>query len=272
MIFNSLIRNSGLKDFEAEYILTALLKKPRHRLYLEKKPIAESLVKRFYNLVAKRKQGVPIQYLTKTAYFLDLELYVDSRVFIPRPETEELVEETKKLLPVYRPPLTANEKWFYDIGTGSGCIAIALARIFPEAKVIATDISKDSLKVARLNILRYKLQNRVSLVLTSDITKLRPGCDLLISNPPYIRTEELPFLNKEVRDFEPRISLDGGKDGLKVILEIISKGKRLLKPGGLLALEISPELKGRLQKLEPSIFFKKDSSGRIRFAFLKKNE
>uniref|UniRef100_A0A7C6EAV8 peptide chain release factor N(5)-glutamine methyltransferase n=1 Tax=candidate division WOR-3 bacterium TaxID=2052148 RepID=A0A7C6EAV8_UNCW3 len=264
-----LIKKSAkeLPKNEIEYILTALLNKKRYELYLTEIEIPDAIEQEFNRILQQRKKGVPIQYLLKTANFLDFELYVDERVFIPRPETEELVIKTISRL--------SSPNLILEIGTGSGAIAIALANAFPLTKIIATDIDQDALSVAKINIEKYKLSDRISLIKTNCLNlpeALLEAIDCLISNPPYIDSKTIPWLDKQVKDYEPRLSLDGGKDGFALIQVILHQGKKFLKPSGLIALEIDPSQKDLILAQVPWASFESDLSGKTRFCFIKYNQ
>jgi release factor glutamine methyltransferase len=262
-----LVKNE-LPKSEAEQLLMGLLGKERYQLYFDPVPITDKIAQKFFALAWKRKKGEPIQYLLNSATFLDYELYVDARVLIPRPETEELVIKTIAKL---RSP-----QLIIELGTGSGAIAIALAKTFPETKIIATDISKSALEVAEINIERCNLSDSVTLV-HADLfnfsnPKLLSGrADCIISNPPYIDRTVIPSLASTVKDYEPIESLNGGKDGFEIIHTIIRQGMKFLKSDGLFALEIDPKQKDLILALAPMANFKKDLSGRIRFAFIQNN-
>jgi release factor glutamine methyltransferase len=260
---------SELPKSEAEQMLMAILGEERYRLYFNPLPVPESVAQKFFSLVAKRKKGEPIQYLINSANFLDFDLYVDARVLIPRPETEELAMKTIAKL--------GSPELIIDLGTGSGAIAIALARAFPAAKIIATDISAAALDVAKINIKHYNLSDRITLVLTdllnfSNSKSLAGRIDCIISNPPYIDRAAIPSLAATVKDYEPTESLDGGKDGFEIIRKIINDGMKFLKPGGLLALEIDPRQKDLILNLIPKVNLEKDFTGNIRFAFIQDNQ
>ncbi len=252
---------------EAEFLLMGLLGLKRHVLYLEGGQMDEQRAQVFRQMVSAAQKGVPVQYLVNQAPFLDLELYVDERVFIPRPETEELV-----LRAAARVKKTGV---IVDYGTGSGCIAIALARIFPEAEVWAVDISSQALAVAAKNVRRYRLSNRVRLVqmgkLSDDkLDAVRGRVELLISNPPYIPNERRDRLPVRVRDYEPRISLDGGFLGVEVVKMLITEGVELLAPGGVLALEIDHTQGEYVQGLLPAAEVEQDLWGKMRYVFYRK--
>lgn len=189
-------------------------------------------------LVAQRAAGRPTAYVVGHREFFGLDLAVDERVLIPRPETERLVEVVRDALAGRPAPLVV------EIGTGSGAVAIALARELPHAQIVATDASDEALAVARLNAVRHGVAHRITWALGDVFAPLagtvRPGrVDAIVSNPPYIPTADLADLPREIREHEPREALDGGPDGLAVHRRIIAGAARYLRPGGLIALEVA---------------------------------
>jgi release factor glutamine methyltransferase len=230
---------------------------------------------RFRRLVARAKAGEPVQYLTGSAPFLDFDVQVDRRVLIPRPETEELVARTlARLKSNVKRQKAKGEMRTLDYGTGSGCIAIALARALPEAKVLAVDASKAALAKAAQNVARYGLAGRVRLAQAQNLdepvlTRLRGRLDLLISNPPYVPTSRLARLDRTVHR-EPKLALDGGPKGASIVAMLLALGPGLLKPGGLLAIEIDSTHEAVVRKLAPAGEIERDLAGRIRYAFLTK--
>jgi len=175
-----------------------------------------SPVRRFTGLVTARARGVPLAYLQGHTGFLDLELRVGPGVLIPRPETEELAEVGLGLLPPGRPARCL------DLGTGSGALALAVACARPEATVLAVDTSPRALACVRHNVRWLGLSDRVE-VRHSDWYAAVPGrYDLVLANPPYVKTSDLALLSREIVDYEPRRALDGGSDGLRALEEIIS--------------------------------------------------
>lgn len=200
---------------------------------------------RFEALVSRAALGEPLAYLTGGREFHDLEFAVDPRVLVPRPETELLVDLALQFLTAERAERV--EKKVLDVGTGSGCIAVTIAAKHPAASVTAIDVSEDALAVARTNAERHNVSQRLSFV-RSDLcssffpsTALRAGLlpasfDLITANLPYIASDELRDL--AVAKHEPRLALDGGPDGLLWIRRLLVEAPRLLRPGGLLLLEI----------------------------------
>lgn len=188
----------------------------------------------FLRAVAQRAAGVPAAYAAGTAAFRSLELHVDRRVLIPRPETEGLVE---RVLAWCR----AHGRWGVaaDIGTGSGCIALSLAAEGRFARVIATDVSDGALAVARRNAATLGLPAIVEFRAGDLVWPLGPGeVDVIVSNPPYVSADEWTALDTGVRDHEPRLALVGGGDGLAHTAVLLAQARGRVAPGGLLALEI----------------------------------
>ena len=205
--------------------------KKRLQIYLEfEREVDEATLEILRGLVKRRVAGEPLQYVTGEAEFCGLKLAVDRRVLIPRPETELLVEVVAA-----RQPATV-----VDVGTGSGCIALALAQRLPAAEVTAVDVSADALAAAKANASRYDFKNFTRL-LQSDLLSIFPDSftvDAIVSNPPYIASGELAQLPREVKDFEPAQALFAGVDGLEVIRRLVLEAKRFLSPTGFVALEI----------------------------------
>ena len=183
---------------------------------------------RYTELIARRAAHYPLPYLTGRSEFYGLDFLVTPEVLIPRPETELLVD-----LALARRPASV-----VDVGTGSGCVAIALAVHLPRALVYAIDASAAALAVARLNADRHGVAGRVQLM-AGDLLTPRPRLvDLIVSNPPYVAADEWAALPVSVRDHEPRLALDGGTDGLVIIQRLLSEAPAVLRPGGVLLIEI----------------------------------
>ncbi len=248
----------SLPQKELEDILIHYFGVTRSQLYLNNFTISPKLL----SILQRRREGYPVEYLTNTAFFLDRKLYIDERVFIPRPETEGLV------MTIYDLSRGKEVRRILDIGTGSGNIALSLACLFPTAKVLATDRSRDALKVARINIKRYHLEERVKLILADlfDSPKIKPDFDIIVSNPPYVPSDEIPLLPRSVLDFEPRGAIDGGRDGFWYIQRILTEGRKFLKEGGRIFLEIDPRHKEKITALAPGANFLPDLAGKIRYA------
>lgn len=253
---------------EAEYLLTHLLGLKRHELYLGGSAVTDSQAAEFRASVCEAESGKPVQYITRSAAFLDLSLYVDERVFIPRPETELLVTRVFEMVD--------SLDLAVDFGTGSGCIAIALAQRYPKARIVAVDASPDALAVARLNAAGSGVDDRIDLVHATSLAdpvfrRYARRLQLLVSNPPYIPSERIPELEPRVRDHEPVLALDGGPNGTSILLMIAKQGPRLLEPWGLLALELDPEQTRAMVHAVPGASIESDLAGRRRCLFARGN-
>ena len=194
----------------------------------------------FLSIKEKRAKGEPLQYILGKCEFFGLEFKVRPGVFIPRPETEILVEKAIKL--VHSPQSTVHSPRILDIGTGSGNIAISLARNISNARITAIDISQDAIDLAKENAKLNEVEGRIEFInadiLSATAYELRPmSYDLIISNPPYIKSGDIAGLQPEVQK-EPRLALDGGLDGLDFYRKIIKPSHKFLKPNGILLFEI----------------------------------
>jgi len=231
-----------------ELLLGHLLKKKRMQLYLEfERDLDEKTLGLLREMVKRRVAGEPLQYITGETEFCGLRFMVDKRVLIPRPETELLVEKVVERMKAAEGapggralPTTSEVFKIVDVGTGSGCIAISLAKKLPFAEITAIDVSVEALEVAKANAKLHEVEKNVRF-LESDLLDQLPSsfvADVIVSNPPYIAVGELAKLPKEVRDFEPVRALAAGEDGLKVIHRLVTTARRLLSPSGFMALEI----------------------------------
>lgn len=224
---------------QAELLLAHVLQKPRLKLYLEfDRKLTENEINHLRDLVRRRGLREPLQYIIGRAAFCGRDLLVNRHVFIPRPETEQLAElGWSRLLQCPAPRLAL------DIGTGSGCIAIALVEHCPETRCIATDRSAEALEVARYNVCEAGLTDRIDLVLGDRLTAVppQPRFDLIISNPPYIPTAQLASLQPEIRLHEPVLALDGGPDGLDAFRWLAAEARARIRPNGTLLLECGDE-------------------------------
>jgi release factor glutamine methyltransferase len=219
----------------AEILLAHALQVDRVRLYVDlDRPLNAEELARFKKLVERRGTGEPTQYLTGKKEFYNRPFIVDSRVLVPRPETELLVEAVLHHLPSDQPSRAL------DVCTGSGCIAVSLAAERPLAQLWATDVSADACEVARLNAEKLGVAERCHILHGDLFAPLPPSepFDLVVSNPPYIAHDEIATLSAEVRR-EPAMALDGGADGLQLLARVIREAREWLRPGALLALEIS---------------------------------
>ncbi len=229
----------------AELLLLHVLSRDRTWLYAHpEEQVYPADGERFFALVARRANGEPTQHLTGKQEFWGLEFEVTPDVLIPRPETEHVIEVAldrlagRELRAGRKQTLTGEGLQIADIGTGSGCIAIALAKELPGARIHATDISAATLAVARRNALRHSLSERVRFSECNLLDMVSTQFDLVASNPPYIGRREAASLMREVRDHEPEIALYGGEEGYEFYADIIAQAAGHLKPGGILVLEL----------------------------------
>ncbi|MFA5375137.1 MAG: peptide chain release factor N(5)-glutamine methyltransferase [Dehalococcoidia bacterium] len=221
---------------EAELLLMHAMELNRTGLYLR---LEDALSSEYSNalsgLMSRRLRREPVAYILKNREFYGLDFCVGPGVLIPRPETETLVEEaiafTRRNFPSGNPVIA-------DIGTGSGAIAVSLSRLFPKAKVYATDISAQALDIAALNCIRHGV--RVELLYGDLLAPLPQPVDIIVANLPYVRDDELAGLSAEIKDYEPHVALAGGDDGLNVIRRLIVDAPDKLCSGGAVLLEIAP--------------------------------
>ncbi len=243
------LRDAGVPSFTlaAELLLLHVAKKDRTWLYAhpEDELSAEQELE-FFALIASRVTGVPTQYLTEKQEFWGIEFEVTGAVLIPRPETEHVIEVALDRLAVReiragrKQTLSGEGLNVADIGTGSGCIAVALAKDLPGAEFIATDISPSALEVARRNAERAGFADRIRFVLSNLFDELPSSqrFQLIASNPPYIGRNEASTLAREVRDHEPEMALFGGEEGYELYADLVTQSAEHLEPGGILVLEL----------------------------------
>ncbi len=231
---------------EKELMLTALLECDRADLCLDPKPLSDSDQKRLDEMHGRRQKGEPLQYILGCCEFFGIKLFVDHRVLIPRPETELLVEEVLK-----RVDKNKSLK-ILDLGTGSGNIAVSLAKFLPRSQVTALDVSLEALKLAQDNAHFHSLRDKINFICQDMNVYLAQGqeraFDLIVSNPPYIAKGKLKDLPLDVQQ-EPKLALDGGENGLDFYKTIIPQAARLLKQGGSLFLEIGEDQRKDIENI-----------------------
>jgi release factor glutamine methyltransferase len=220
---------------DAEWLLAGLLGVGRAAARLELSLTAPApFAERYARAVSRRARREPLQRILGWEQFRGVRVSLADSVLVPRPETEALVEWALALLP----PPDGRRRLAIDVGTGSGCIACALAAERPDLDVIATDVSIAAAAVARDNVRALRLEARVRVVVADLFAGLGGlQADLIVSNPPYLPTGLLPSLPPEVQTHEPRLALDGGRDGLAVIRRIVSAARGYLRPAGALVIE-----------------------------------
>lgn len=234
------LKVNGIQEpnLKARLLMQHILNKPRQYLLVHD---TDMLTLRqqvdYFKAIKKLKQGVPLQHITNMQEFMKLNFYVSQDVLIPRPDTEILVEEVINIAKKVR------AKKILDLCTGSGAIAVSLAKYIEDSQITATDISEKALRVAKLNAKNNDVEDKITFI-KSDLFKEIPKekYDIIVSNPPYIRKEEIERLDREVKK-EPHIALDGGEDGLDFYRKIIHNSEEYLKFNGYLCLEIGYDQK-----------------------------
>lgn len=231
----------------AELLLANIIGCKRLELYLSfDRPLSETELQKYREQIKRRGSFEPLQYITGKVEFYGLELKVNPSVLIPRPETELLVENILNQFSKEKKPI------ILDIGCGSGNIAIALAANLPAAKIVSTDVSAEALKVAEENSERHKVSDRIKFVkhniLVNDLNNF-PKFDCVVSNPPYVSKESFSSLQREIKDFEPRIAVTDNSDGYTFFRTIIEKARAKLKEDGKLFFEIAQGQSEEVQEI-----------------------
>lgn len=224
----------GSPRMNAEMLLTFVLNSDRAYLYAHpERELTPDEQARYDEAIAERSTGKPAQYITGHQEFWGMDLIVSPAVLIPRPETEHVVETVLELARMKQAPRIV------DVGTGSGCIALALAAELPWARMEAVDISPAALEVARANAARLQLDHRV-VFHQRDLLAGAPsdGYDFVVSNPPYVPESEPEKAQREVREFEPKVAVFAGESGLEVYRRLAPQAREALKPGGWMVVEI----------------------------------
>jgi release factor glutamine methyltransferase len=271
------LRAAGIESgrLETELMLAQLLDVPRLQLWLQREQsLTNGQHGKLTDWLARRATREPLQHILGWAPFLDLELHVNGDVLVPRPETELLAQLAIERLK--RTQIT--EPRALDWGTGSGCLALAIAKAVPHSEVHALDISPDALRVARANAIGQGLADRVkfhlgngfqALASSSDFPLPTSHFDLVVTNPPYIPSAEIATLQPEVRDHDPRLALDGGTDGLDCYRRLATEAKAWLRPDGCLLAEFGDGQAAALSEIFSAAGWlvesvEKDLSGRER--------
>jgi release factor glutamine methyltransferase len=256
------IENSRLN---AEHLLARALGRTRMELYLEfERTLGEAELVPLRELVRRRGEGEPLQHLLGTVEFCGDTFLCDNRALVPRPETEQFVELVESRI-------ENRASKIVDVGTGSGVIALSLAKKFPDAQIVAVDVSEDALALARENAIRLGLSGRLQLRKSNLLENLDERFDLIVANLPYIATQDRHTLSREVLH-DPEVALFAGARADELLRELIEQAPARLRPGGLLALEIGlgqseALLSALAEKKYRDICSKNDYSGVIRFLF-----
>ena len=267
----SILKKSQIPSWrlDAEILLAEVLRKDRSELIIRNNiKISNKKAFTFNRYIDRRKKFEPVAYILNNKEFFSLDFFVNKNSLIPRPETELMVEKAIEIYKKKAPNIL-------DIGTGSGCIIISVLRHLPKSRGIGLDISKNAIKVAKFNSEKLlKVYNKRLKFMNVSIEKLSNNriFDLILANPPYINSKDIRNLSTDIKRYEPKIALDGGKDGLDVIKKVIYKSLKILKHNGTLAIEIGNNQYFAVSKLLRKNGFKettllKDYKNNIRCIF-----
>ena len=233
----------------SELLLMFILNCDRAYLYAHpERELTRDEQSRYAAALVERARGVPTQYITGHQEFWGMDLIVTPAVLIPRPETEHVIESVMDR--VGRAPAPSELLRISDVGTGSGCIALALAKELPQVEILATDISAAALEIARANAGRHQLESRIQFREADLLAGFENDAfDFIVSNPPYVGESEEDQVQLEVRKFEPRGAVFAGPTGMEVIMRLVPQARAALKPGGWLVMEISGAISEKVQRL-----------------------
>ena len=228
---------------DSELLMSKILNKKREEILINlDKEISQRYSDRYKKLIIRRSKNEPVAYILKKKEFWSKIFFVNPNTLIPRPETELMVE---KLVEIFK----SKRILILDIGTGSGCILISLLSELKNSKGIGVDISKKAIVIAKKNLKKNRMNSQIKFLNKSLDSKFYQKFDLIVSNPPYIKSGEIKNLREDIKKYEPRIALDGGNDGLDLIKKVIYKTKYILKVKGMLALEIGNEQFKKVSKI-----------------------
>jgi|TARA_B110001452_G_scaffold183836_1_gene154519 release factor glutamine methyltransferase len=228
---------------DAEILLSKILNKKREEILINlDQKICKNNVLKYKKLIQRRSLNEPVAYILKEKEFWSKNFFVSSDTLIPRPETELMVE---KLVKIFK----GNKISILDIGTGCGCILISLLSELNNSKGVGIDISKKAITVAKKNAKKHRMIDNTAFFNKSLDSEFNRKFDLIVSNPPYIKSKDLKNLSDDIKKYEPMLALDGGNDGLDLIKKVIYKARNILKFKGMLALEIGNEQYKKVSKI-----------------------
>ncbi len=237
-------KNISTAHLDSEILMAKTINKDRKYIILNNKEILKKENLKYFNeLIKKRSFGKPISYLINKKYFWNYEFFVTQDTLIPRPDTELIIEQILKLTK------HRNKMNILDIGVGSGCILLTILKEKKNFYGTGIDISQNCLNISKINAINLKVDCRARFY-KSDVDKFAQGkYDLIVSNPPYIIKSDLKYLERDVVNFEPKLALDGGLDGLSEIRKVIKKSSELIKKNGKFILEIGFDQKNKVFNL-----------------------
>ncbi len=243
---SNFLKKNKIKNpyLDTELILSKVTNKKREEILLNiNNKLKNKDIANFKKYLLRRYKKEPMAYILGYKHFWKSKFLTDKSVLIPRPDTELIIQESLKYLPM------ENSKKILDVGTGSGCIIVSLLKERPKCMATAIDISKNAINVAKTNAKLHQLENKINFI-NIDIDKYKScNYDLIISNPPYISSIDLKRLDDDIKFHEPMLALSGGSDGFRVLKKVIIKSKKLLKINGKLILEVGHRHKDRCTKM-----------------------
>ena len=243
---SKILRNKFIPShqLDSEILMAKTIKKDRNYILLNSDSVLnKNDLNYFFRLIEQRSLGSPVAYLTNKKFFWNSEFFVTNDTLIPRPDTELIIEN------VLNSTKQKNKINILDIGIGSGCILLSILKERKNFYGTGIDISKKCINISKINAVKLKVSSRLKLY-KSDVDKFNLGkYDLIVSNPPYIKTCKLKYLERDVAEFEPRLALDGGLDGLSEIRKVIKKSSELIKKNGKFILEIGFDQKNKVINL-----------------------
>ena len=245
---SGILNNSTSPQLDSEVILSSLLKVDRIYLYINRDiPLAPDIETEFFKRIKRRYEGEPVQYITGVQEFMSLEFNVRYGVLIPRPDTEVLVETVLDKIKTVKNPV------IIDVGCGSGAISVSIANYKKDAFLYALDIMDIPLVTTLLNAKKHMVEDRIKIIKSDMLESMDNSSfhniDVIVSNPPYIKENEIKRLQREVKDYEPDAALNGGEDGLKYYRILAHDSLKFLKCGGIIALEIGYNQKNDVSNL-----------------------
>ena len=242
---SSILKKKNILSYrlDSEILLSETLQHKREEVLTNlNQKISKKNIFKYKRFIKRRAESEPIAYIIKKKEFWSKNFFVNKNTLIPRPETELIVERLIKII-------KKKEILILDVGTGSGCILISLMSELKCSKGIGIDISSKAINVAKKNRDKHGMQKKLLFLQKSITSEFNQKFDLVVSNPPYIKTNEFKNLSADIQNYEPKIALDGGNDGLDLIKKVIYKTKNILKLNGLLALEIGNEQIDKVSKI-----------------------
>ena len=259
----------------ARVLAQYILKIDRNKIVINENSNIEEIDKhRYYLAIIEIIQGIPLQYITNSQEFYGIQMYVNENVLIPQPDTEILVQEVIKIIEQKNKNKEQKDIEILDMCTGSGCIAVAIATNVQNVNAMLADISREALEIAKVNAQYTNTTEKFKFIQTNMFEKVEKKFDIIVSNPPYIETDTIKSLNKQVQN-EPLLALDGGEDGLKFYRILVNEGYKYLNKDGYLCMEIGYNQKQKVEELlkqnekYTSIYTLKDFNGNDRVVIAK---